>query len=139
MATYATEEDLAAYVQDSEEVIAPEGDAAERLLLRGENDVDRLLAPIERDETTGRKLDPDALTAGQQAALSRAVCAACEWRLMIGEDELIGDEGGIQSAAGITFKPVERPPAPKTLEELSGYGLPIRSGTVAPSPDADTA
>ena len=90
-ATYATSADLAAYVADNAEVSAPS--AADALLERAERDVDRVVGPWPVF-SNGRKFDPPALTAPQRAALSRATCAAAEFRLTIGESELVGGAGG---------------------------------------------
>jgi hypothetical protein len=82
--------------------------------------------------SNGRKFDPPALTAPQRDALTRATCAAAEYRLVTGEGELIGAEDGIASVAGVvTFSrnPVPRV-APKLLEELAGAGLFLASGTL---------
>lgn len=134
MPTYTDTEAVAAYLALSDAALAlPELEAeADALIERAEDDVDRILdAALVRDEKTGRKLDPDNLTDGQAAALSRAVAAQVEFRLTVGEDELTGDDS-LRSAAGVTFQPATRPPGPKAVEELSGYGFPWRSGTVKP-------
>jgi hypothetical protein len=137
--TYATEQDLEEYLLDAEGIDVPEGEAAERLLARAEADVDLVLGPIARNATTGRKIDPATLTTIQRAALSRATCAAAEWRLAMDEDDLVVQEDGIRAVAGITFAPMPRPPGPKVLEELADYGLVKRSGTVLPTPPEDGA
>src|SRR5687767_4694750 len=99
MATYASAEELSDYLSDSDSIDASEGASAERLLLRAEEDVDLVIGPIPRDETTGRKIDPADLSDAQTAALSRATCAQAQWLLAMDEGDLIGEEDGILSAA----------------------------------------
>lgn len=129
--TYATVEDLAAYVADVPEIVVPDGEAAERLLERAERDVDRVYGPWPI-LSTGLKFDPGSLPVTAREALRRATCAAAEFRLIVGEDELIGDTEYapeqlrvLRSAGRI---------APKMREELSGHGLVIWSGCAAPTP-----
>jgi hypothetical protein len=133
VATYATVADLRAYVLDSGVLVAHDDPSAERVLQRAERDVDRLLGPYPV-LTTGRKRDPVLLTAPQQQALARATCAAAEFRIAMGEDELVGVEDGIAAAGPVTFSknPITRV-APKALEELAGSGLVTYSGTVSES------
>lgn len=71
-ATYATVADYKAYIEG-----APGVDDARigRELVRAERDVDRVLGPMRRDDTTGLKVDPTQLPPYMAAALSRAVCA----------------------------------------------------------------
>jgi hypothetical protein len=129
MATYATAEQLAEYVEDNPDVTLPLGDATERLLERAERRVDAVLGPYEPDETTGLKLDPGDLTDAQAGALARATCAGAEHELVVGlafyvgEDDYLPGELTVLRRAGRT--------APKILEELSGSGLVTFSGTVA--------
>lgn len=134
MAAYATAEDLRAYALDSNVEIPPSTPAANaarlaRLLARAERDVDRALGPYPL-LADGRKLDPDLLTSVQRAALSRATAAQAVHRLVLGEDyfteaeDLVaGDIRVIRAATHV---------APRVIEELVGFGLIIRSGTVAP-------
>ncbi len=69
----------------------PAGAAGDRLIQAAERDVDRLLgAAYERNPTTGRKLDPAALTTAQIAALERATAAAVEYRLSVDSETLTG-------------------------------------------------
>jgi hypothetical protein len=141
MPTYTDAEAVAAYLALSDAALAlPEDEAlADALIERAEDDVDRILDPaLVRDDETGRKLDPDNLTDAQAAALSRAVAAQVEYRLTVGEDELVGDDS-LRGVAGLTFQPATRPPGPKAVEELSAYGFPWRSGTVLPEPDPEDA
>lgn len=132
--TYATADELAEYLASNEEVWnAPEGDDAEALIERAELDVDRALGPLDRDPITGLKLDPATLTTPQRAALARATCAAAEFRLTQGEEDLVGADDGISSVGSLSFRDGlrPRPPGLKALEELSGFGFEIRSGTVS--------
>lgn len=131
MSTYATLADLGAYLADFELISVPADDEkAQRVLDRAERDVDRILGPYPVKET-GLKLDPDALTVPQAAALSRAVCAQAAHRIALGEDwfsepdDLVtGDIRVLRAAERI---------AGRVYEELSGSGIVIRSGMV-PAP-----
>jgi hypothetical protein len=140
MATiYATVEEVGAYLllSDAGLELPDDEDTAEALVERAELDVDRLLDPaLERDPLTGRKLDPVLFTLPQQAALARAVGAQAEFRLAVEEAELVGDDT-TERIASISFGPTPRPPGPKAVEELSGFGFPWRSGTVAPDPEPE--
>jgi hypothetical protein len=105
---------------------------AEAVILAAEDDVDRFLDfYLDRDPTTGRKLDPAKLTDAQVGALARATASQTAFRLEAGEDELVGSDA-LSAAGGVTFGPTPRPPSPAALEALSGYGFAWRSGTVAP-------
>lgn len=132
MATYATAADLAAFITDTADVIAPEGGAAERLLQRAERDVDRVCGPWPV-LSTGLKFDPPTLPVTSRAALSRATCAACEYRLLVGEDELVGDSEYLPAMLSLVRSAGRI--APKMIEELSGHGLMIYSGTALPTPE----
>ncbi len=85
--TYTSAADFEAYVEGW---VTDNGDALARLLQRAERDVDAILGPIPRQQTstTGLKLDPTVLRAWEARALSRAVCAQAEWRFYRGEAEL---------------------------------------------------
>lgn len=135
MASYATPAELRAYLLDNPAVRAPADDAAaERLLQRAEHDVDRQLGTTTRDPVSGLAFGQAALAAlsvGQLDALMRATCAAAEFRLLAGEEILVGSEDGIAAVGGLSFS--QRPPrriAPKVAEELAGSGLVSWSGTV---------
>jgi hypothetical protein len=127
VATYTTEEELRAYVADNDEVTLPSD--AEPVLQRAERDVDRALGPYAVDPDTGLKLEPSTLTDAQQAALSRATCAAAEWRLQLGEATLTGDDDDFLPPGFTQVRTAGRQ-APKLLEELAGSGLITWSGTV---------
>lgn len=147
MGTYASAEELAAYVADDDLIELPTytgpgepppDDAVERLIADAERDVDRLLALGDRDPVTGLRLTPAALSAPQRAALSRATCAAAAWRLHAEPEDVAGAADGIASVGGIRLLPAGRPPGPRPVEELAGFGLPLRSGTVAPAVEEET-
>lgn len=125
MPIYATAADLASYVADNTEVGVPTGVAADRLLERAERDVDRVVGPWPVF-SNGRKFDPPSLTAPQRAALSRATCAAAEFRLTIGESELVGDDDYLPAL--LTPLRTAGRTSPKMLEELAGSGLVKWSG-----------
>ncbi|MEJ7568415.1 MAG: hypothetical protein WKF41_09130 [Gaiellaceae bacterium] len=124
---YATPQELLEYLLDNDEVVAPDAEAVGRLLGRAEGDVDRAVGPWPV-LSTGRKFDPPALDLVQRAALSRACCAACEFRLQLGESGLVGDDDYAPEGVQVIRRGGRT--SPKMLEELSGSGLVRRSGTV---------
>lgn len=127
-ATYASAAALTSYTDAQ----LPDGeDAVRELLERAERDVDRLLGRYEV-LATGRKLDPATLTAAQREALSRATCAAAEYRLLMGPQFFVA--GQFERSAGPDFSSVGALPreAPKALEELAGFGLLADRFTVSP-------
>jgi hypothetical protein len=137
--TYASVDDVAAYLVITDPTLALPEDAgeAEAVVNEAEDDLDRLLAfGLGRDPVTGRKLDPEELTQEQAAALGLATCAQVCFLLALGS-ELIGDDTTTR-AGEVSFGPTPRPPAPRAVEFLAGHGLPWRSGTVAPAPEAAT-
>jgi hypothetical protein len=136
MATYATAADLGLYVLDNPGVVLPtDPDAVERLLERAERDVDAVLGawPL---FASGLKIDPAQLDVVQQAALARATCAAAEFRLVLGEEALVGDEDYLPSEVTILRRAANV--SPKMLQELAGTGLVKRSGTALPDPPTPT-
>lgn len=135
MPTYATVDEFKSYVADIplDTLSLPDDEAIERLLERAERDVDRIAGPWPV-LSTGRRFAPDSLTTAQQDALMRATCAQAEFRLAMGEFELIGADDGIAGVAGVvTFatKPLPRV-GPKVIEELAGSGLYLYSGALPP-------
>ncbi len=128
MATYATTAELTAYLDENADASVGNADA-DKLLERAERDVDRVIGPYTVNATTGLKLTPASLTSVQRAALSRATCAAAEYRLVLGEAELVGDDVLLP----VMLQPIRTAGrvAPKILEELAGSGLITWSGTVA--------
>jgi hypothetical protein len=138
-ATYATPAEVRAYVTAETAVLLPKDDAdLEAMIETAELDVDRQLsARLERDPTTGRKLTLADLSAVQVAALSRATCAAVEWRTLQGEDDLAEADDGTTQVGGLRTGPMPRPPGPKMIEELAGFGFAWRSGLAGtPADDA---
>jgi hypothetical protein len=137
VSTYATPEEVRAYVCMEAAVLLPKDDAdLEAMIETAELDVDRqLAADLPRDPVTGRKLTLAVLSVVQVAALSRATAAAVEWRAMIGEDVLAEGEDGLEAVGSVQLGETPRPPAPKMIEELAGHGFAWRSGTVAPPPE----
>jgi hypothetical protein len=133
MAIYATSADLAAYLAATREDLPAPTDqgALEALLIEAQQDVDVAVGPFPK-LASGLALDPSTLTAPQQAALRRATCAAAEFRLD-SEDE----SGATEFLAGpltVGWRG-SRPPGPKVIEALAGYGLIRHSGCAAPSPE----
>ena len=136
MAAYASREALVAYVEGNDAVDLPgEPEAVERLLEQGQRDVDRALGPYPESLPGALKIDPDGLSDAQAAALSRATCAACEFRLMLDAALQVGDEDYLP--ATVTVLRRAQTVSPKMLEELSGSGLRRWSGCAAPTPIAD--
>jgi hypothetical protein len=125
MATYASADDLRAYIEDDPLVVVPDDEAIERLLERAEHDVNRVCSvPL--------GFDLDALSEAQAAALSRATCAQAEFRLAMSEYELVGADDNVSSVAGVvsfSTRPIPRVGV-KCLEELAGHDLLRYSGTV---------
>jgi hypothetical protein len=133
MATYATIADFGLYVLDNTEVQLPtEEDAVERLLERAERRVDQALGPYPLSFAGELKLDPEALTAAQQAALARATCAAAEHELLVGLDFLAGGDDFLSGDVTVLRQPIRI--SPRMIEELTGTGLLRRSGCAAPEP-----
>jgi hypothetical protein len=139
MPTYTDTEAVGEYLllSDAGLELPDDPDLADALIERAELDIDRFLlaATLERDEDTGRKIDPETLTAVQQAALARATAAQVEYRLAVEEAEFVGDDTVTRSGE-ISFGPIPRP-GPKAVEELSAHGFAWRSGTVAPDPEPE--
>lgn len=136
MATYVTAEQVDAFLEAGlfAARLSTAEDEVEAVIVAAEDDIDRVLSfTLPRHPTTGRKLDPDTLTAAQVAALERATCAQVAFRLEVG-DELLGHDDNIGAVPGTTFTgPTPRPPSPAAIEALSGYEFPWRSG-IALSP-----
>jgi len=132
--TYADIEAVRTYLERVgvfEELPPDEATAAE-LIEQAEADVDRVLRfDLPRNSTTGRKLDPDALTIAQRVALERAVAIQTGFRLAVGEEELMGADADVLATDNVRLGPTPRPPSPAALEALSGLGFPWRSGSVA--------
>src|SRR5439155_1353023 len=84
-----------------------------------ERDVDLVLGPY--PTAPGElKLDPEKLSEAQRAALSRATCAACEWRLVVDQGVQIGDDDYLPLGVGILRRAAAV--SPRMLEELVGSG-----------------
>lgn len=136
MATYAAEDDLFAYVADDRVALrglrAYDDAMIETLLERGERAVDNVIGGDPPDPVTGLRLDPATLTVAQQGALSRAVCAYCQWELHVGRSFVVGDSVEVPNGLAIASPAARTPPA--MLAELSGFGLMKRSGTVHADP-----
>jgi hypothetical protein len=87
MAVYATVSDFVDYVDGYVAPAPPE--PLERILVRAQRDVDRVLGPFTRRTDTGLKLDPATdLNVHERAALARAVCAQARYRMRLGLEEL---------------------------------------------------
>jgi hypothetical protein len=109
------------------------------------NDLPALVADAERDvdlhvggtpdPVTGRCLTPEALTAAQAQAVSRATCLAAEWRALSDREGLVGADDYLSE--GVTRIPgALRPPPPGVAEALSGFGLVRRTLMAEEAPDA---
>lgn len=140
MATYATIPDLRDYTARTLDPGHLPADPVEleALLEQAERDVDRAAGgPLHPGRR--RRFDPAALTAAQAEALARATCAAVEFRVLQGEESLVGGDDGIRQAGSLTLAPRAMLPrrSPKVLEELAGFGLVGRAGMpVTPDPPA---
>jgi hypothetical protein len=144
MPTYTDAASVRAYTAPSgvdAELPDPGADEAalNALIEIAERDVDRLLAAVAPADRTaaGLKLDPLLLEASQVEALSRATCAAVEWRVLTSEDDLVGAEDAIAAGGGFSFGAIPRPPGPKVAEELSGFNFAWRSGYAASPPEPE--
>jgi hypothetical protein len=136
VATYATRDDLAAYIAANtlatRRLARLDDEEVEAMLERAERAVDLLLGPAWVRTESGLRIDPSLLTDAQRAALTRATCAHSEWALIVGVGVELGDS--VETPIGLaTTQPVMRQP-PKMLAELAGFGLLKRSATVAPDP-----
>lgn len=123
------------------EVLELPADEAElgRLIARAEGDVDRAIGgPFPAGQA--RKLDPDALTAAQRAALERAVAAQVAFRVAQGERVLIGSDDLVIGAGDLRFanRPYPRL-SPHVAETLAGHGLIRATRTAAATPESDDA
>ena len=127
MAIYATANDLAEYLRESE-VPMPAGDAVDRLLERAEIAVDLIVGPWPWF-ANGRKFDPEQLDTVQRVALSRATCAAAEHILSLDADMFVG--GDDYAPPEVTVLRRAARTSPRAVEELAGHGLIRKSGTLA--------
>lgn len=118
-ATYTSNSDFEAYVPGW---VTDSPTALTALLERAERDVDAFLGPLPTRSATGLKLDPTALQDWEAAALSRAVCAQAEYRLLTGEAKLAG--GGI-------VKREKGPDFEREFDTSTGTGSP-GSSLIAP-------
>jgi hypothetical protein len=137
---YATAAFVRGYLSDDATALLPEEDAdVEGLIALAELAVDRVMsARLTPSTTTGRKLTPAALNAAQKIALERATAAAVEEIVLLGPSTLAELDDGTKLAGSIVIEgPPARPPGPSVREELSGFGFPVRSGTVAPAPEPE--
>jgi hypothetical protein len=105
----------------------PDDATAELVLQRAERAVDGVIGPRSLD-ANALKYDPNSITATQKAALSRATCAAAEFRLQLGESALVGEDDYLPTE----LQPIRKAGrvGPKVAEELAGSGLIAFSGTV---------
>lgn len=125
MSTYATLTDLRAYAPVAADPGALNDAAAQRVLDHAERDVDAQLAVPAGTarQPSGLKYDPATLEAWKRAALSRAVCAQAEYRLVMGEEFFIKAQH--ENVRGPDFSTSGRLPeiGPKVDRELAGTGL----------------
>lgn len=132
MATYASDEQVRAYLSENPELEVP-ADLAP-LIGHGERDVDRAIGGPPILLATGLRLDPTLLSTAQRGALSRAVGAAVEFRLMLDAETLTGADDFVPGGEVTLIRRASRPPGPRVLEELAGFGLVRRSGCALPDP-----
>lgn len=144
MSTYATLDDVALYG-----VVVENTDEAQSLLDRAEREVDNLVTypygPLStamrayplRDETTGLRLNPDALLPYQRAALTRAVAAQFEYHIAMGEDFFrLPQPAEVTQPEGGGYKGALQRVGPKALRELEGTDLLNVSGTAQTTREA---
>lgn len=123
---YATVEDFEAYVEGWE---TGDPEVLKRLLHRASLDVDRYVGPAWSVEDNGLRFgdpagaNPKKLSSAQVEALTRATCAAAEYRLAMGEEWFVTDQH--ESVGGPDFSTVGRlsRTGPKMREELRYSGL----------------
>jgi len=134
MAIYASANDLASYLAAIDSDLRPPTSpaAVEQLLTAAEQDVDRVVGAWPK-LPSGLALAPALLTPAQQAAVTRATCAAAEFRLASG-DEVVGASEFLSGSLTLAWRG-PRPPGQRVAEELSGFGLIRRSGCALPTPD----
>jgi hypothetical protein len=136
MAVYASQTDLAAWVEDNPYVMLPgEDEAVERLLQAAERAVDRAIGGTTRDGPNGLRVDPDALDEDAREALRRATCAAAEHLEMLGPEFWVAEDDFLPNEVTILRRAQRE--SPRMLEELAGHGLVRRSGCVA-TPETTT-
>lgn len=111
-ATYTSNSDFEAYIPGW---VTDSPTALTALLERAERDVDAFLGPLPPRSDTGLKLDPDSLQTWEATALSRAVCAQAEYRLLAGESRL---------AAGGSIKREKGPDFEREFDASTGTGAP---------------
>lgn len=133
--TYCTRAQARAYASEYGITDLPGDDnALDALIRRSEQDVDLLVGnSTPRDPLTGRRLAPGTLTADAQIALARGTAASAIWRAVVGERELLDPDGATSVSAGgvsISLGPTVRPPCPLAVEEMVGYGILRKSGTL---------
>ena len=128
MASYATADDLTAYLAGGDVDAPGDSVAREALLTRSERRVDALVGPRPL-LPSGLKFDPSELTPAQRSALSRATCAAAEHELVLGRASLVGGPEALPGDFTVFFRGSRQPV--RALEELAGTSLVTASGTVA--------
>lgn len=120
MPTYATPDELAAYVADSGVALPADVDA---LLERAERDLDRIVGHRAVDAASGLKFVPASLSTGERADLSRATCAQAEYRAMMGEAFFVREQFDRVSGPEFSTEGALPRVGPKVWEELAGSGL----------------
>lgn len=120
---YATITDCRDYIDTADDGVADAD--LEKVLDAAEHDVDNaLITPVaDNRSATGLRYDPSALLPWQTVALTRAVCAQVEYRLVMGPDFFI--QAQHDRVQGPDFRTFGRLPylGPKAVRELEGSGL----------------
>jgi hypothetical protein len=125
---YTTQVAFEAYVEGW---VTDNAQALERLLMRAERDIDRILPYRYVDPTTSPlKVDPLQLTVAAREGLSRATCAQAIYRFRIGEEHFETEQ--YESVAGPDFTVKGKLPkiATAAREELRKVGLSTRWANV---------
>ena len=139
---YASAAFVRGYVCEDAAATLPDDDAeVEALIAFAELAVDRVMsARLTPSATTGRKLAPAGLNAAQKIALERATAAALQEIVLLGPETLAELDDGVSVSGSLQFERMPaRSPGPSVKEELAGQGFPVRSGTVGPPPDPESA
>ena len=129
MALYCTQ---AQFEANTEGWVTDNAATLERILVRAQRDVDRVLGPWPRREDTGLKLDPATdLTVEQRAALARAVAVQAHYRILKGEGLATPDRIA-KKVSGPDFA-IEYADAPNGVQSpSSGLLSPLLAAELAP-------
>lgn len=120
--TYATAEQLRDYTGKTSGELSDNDALA--VLRRAEGDIDSVAVvgrPVNDD--TGRRFDPDALSAGEARTLRLATCAQAEYRLEMGDSFFVRGQHAEVSGPEFSTKGTLGRIGPQTMNELRGSQL----------------